>query len=399
MIRNVLSLSGPVLFFCSTWVAQSLLQSPDLPVDLVEESKIANSALVRTGFTAVEELIPKRVDLGDFHPPAFDHSSDEDSLADVIAFAEKTFALRKAMAVESSTASELASIFSSIELPRDASTNWGDLVEAPGAKQLVEAHSAVKRRQIELTRDIASADAPSLLSLDGSRSVRALTTSARSRRQGTNPSQVNLGSDSSTNSRALARGPRPSVGGGGGNSATGAASGGSGPVPASLGRSGSTTTTSAIDEFLARQQSSPARSAGVSSLAATAPVTSLAATSSRPQLKPDGKFGIPNAQYWTFDFRDNDGDGDVDVDDARNHFRAYTTSLEPLLQSAKQVVKYSPTELNSIFDDLNSQIPNTPTPRSPSYLTFMIIEFPVKGFYLPRNEIPDNPGLPPGGLD
>ncbi len=405
MIRHVVSLIGPVLFFCSTLIAPSLLQSPDISVDIFGESKIAptaDSELVRVGSTAAEELIPKRVDLDDFYPPAFDHSSDEESLAEVIAFTEKTLALREKVAVESHTAGELVSIFSDIELPRpvwDATTNSEDIAGASEINQREDANSAFMLPQTDPTRSIASGDVPSLLSLDGSSSVRALTSAAKSRRQSRYPFPMSLGSGSSANSRSVTQGSGPSAGSGAGGSATGATSGGSGPGSAGLGGSGSTASTSAIDEFLARQQLSPARSSGFGSQPATPPATSLVSTSSRPQLKPDGKFGIPNAQYWTFDFQDNDGDNDVDVDDARNHFRAYTSSLEPLLQSAKQVVKYSPSELNAIFDDLNSQIPTTPTPRSPSYLTFMIIEFPIKGFYLPRDEIPDNPGLPPGGLD
>ncbi|GAB5404935.1 MAG: hypothetical protein Aurels2KO_31660 [Aureliella sp.] len=119
-------------------------------------------------------------------------------------------------------------------------------------------------------------------------------------------------------------------------------------------------------------------------------------SSGRPQLTADGKYGIPNHQYWTFDFTDQNNDNVVNSLDADLHFADYLTGLEADLEAAKQVVKFSPTELQSIYSDLNSQVPPE---KSPSYLTFMIIDFPVKGFYLPFDEIPDNPGLPPGAVD
>lgn len=125
------------------------------------------------------------------------------------------------------------------------------------------------------------------------------------------------------------------------------------------------------------------------------------ASSERPQLTSDGKFGIPNHQYWTFDFNeDTDGDGIFgERDDADAQFGNYVTQeLPSLLEAANQVVKFSPVELESIYRDLNDQIP-TDSPKSPDFLTFLIIDFPVKGFYLPEASIPDNPSLPTGAVD
>jgi len=115
--------------------------------------------------------------------------------------------------------------------------------------------------------------------------------------------------------------------------------------------------------------------------------------SGRPVMRADGKYGIPNAQYWRFGFNHENDDGFFNQADATIYFENYLVELEGLLEGENQVVKYSPTELRSIYDDLNTEI-DTRSDASPSYLTFMIIEFPIKGFHLAQEDIPgDNPNF------
>lgn len=120
--------------------------------------------------------------------------------------------------------------------------------------------------------------------------------------------------------------------------------------------------------------------------------------SSGPQLTAEGKYGIPNHQYWTFDFVDRDEDG-VDIKDARADFTEYLADLEVLLADAQQVVKFSPQELSNIYDDLNVQSQEQ-SAKSNSFVTFMIIDFPVKGFSFDNlGQIPDNPSKPGTSLE
>ena len=117
-------------------------------------------------------------------------------------------------------------------------------------------------------------------------------------------------------------------------------------------------------------------------------------SSGRPVVRADGKYGIPNAQYWRFGFNDENSDGVVNQQDATLDFERYLVELEGLLEDENQVVKYSPNELRSIYDDLNGEIDTKRSDASPSYLTFMIIEFPIKGFHLAQEDIPgDNPNF------
>ncbi len=155
-----------------------------------------------------------------------------------------------------------------------------------------------------------------------------------------------------------------------------------------------------------------------------APAVSGGGTSSEPTVTgvdglPGGdavvdhsKFGIPNAQFWEFDFAAGpNGDGDVNGDgivnrlDAEVQFDDYLDYLNGILDESKQLVRYSPSELATIFSDLNTEAASktfsgepTDAAVSPNFVTYMIIEFPIKGFYLPQSEIPDrrNPTSPDG---
>lgn len=201
--------------------------------------------------------------------------------------------------------------------------------------------------------------------------------------------------------------------GGGGGFGGGGFGGGGGPggLMPSIGGGGSSGTSqnaviSSVDQVLASRNASVAT--GATSFASgngnaftgNAPGVSTSQSSSivssgRPQLTADGKFGIPNHQYWKFDFTKN-GDGNDtpgEESDAVIEFDVYLSRLTADLQAKNQVVKFSPDELRNIYLDLNRQAKLDPI-KSVSFVTFMIIDFPVKGFYtteFPAN-IPDNLG-------
>ncbi len=230
-----------------------------------------------------------------------------------------------------------------------------------------------------------------------SANVRSLTSRETSERNQQRAGRSLLRSESDSSARRSAS-PVGGVGGFGG--ARSNQSPGASTFPVAAASSNASSVVSSIDSLL-QSPAVTARNTLLASNASSASFSSNVAdvatvTSGRPQLTADGKYGIPNHQYWTFDFTDQNADNVVNRLDADLHFADYLTGLEADLEAAKQVVKFSPNELQSIYSDLNSQVPPE---KSPSYLTFMIIDFPVKGFYLPYDEIPDNPGLPPGAVD
>ena len=116
--------------------------------------------------------------------------------------------------------------------------------------------------------------------------------------------------------------------------------------------------------------------------------------------KDYSKFGIQNAQFWAFDFTAGDnangdvnGDNIVDVQDARFQFDAYLDYLQQELDSPEhlQVVRNSVDDLSRIFDEFNSeaaakQDPDPSDAISENFVSYMIIEFDTKGFYLPNNQ-------------
>ncbi|MGB7347642.1 MAG: hypothetical protein WBD20_25690 [Pirellulaceae bacterium] len=202
-------------------------------------------------------------------------------------------------------------------------------------------------------------------------------------------------------------GSLPSLSGGGsGSSVVRSATSPATPstTPSSLASSRqSSTRTAAVSRVFDRVASSaPVVTSAPVSVAPSTPSTEQLADSGRPQLTADGKFGIPNHQYWKFSFTNSDGDSDGNINkaDADYEFAEYLSQLDGLLKDAKQVVKFSTAELADTYADLNSQIlddhqvPQGDPAKSPGFLTFMIIDFPVKGFYLPDAEIPDIPFTP-----
>lgn len=116
--------------------------------------------------------------------------------------------------------------------------------------------------------------------------------------------------------------------------------------------------------------------------------------------KDYSKFGIQNAQFWAFDFTAGDnadgdvnGDSIVDVEDARFQFDAYLDYLQQELDSPEhlQVVRNSVDDLSRIFNEFNEeaaqkQDPDPTDAISENFVSYMIIEFDTKGFYLPNNQ-------------
>ncbi|WP_146536793.1 hypothetical protein [Rubripirellula reticaptiva] len=108
-------------------------------------------------------------------------------------------------------------------------------------------------------------------------------------------------------------------------------------------------------------------------------------------------FGVPNAQFFKFSFQDITGpegvpDGIVNRLDQEADFDSYLSNLEAALAEANELVKFDPDELRSINMEFNDRVgPGGDREASVSFVSFYILEFPVKGFTLPENEIPETP--------
>ena len=404
MIIRFLGASAPFLFLGTSFLARGLFQS-SIPVELepdrvrlsVDSADLSSLTFLKTHGTSL------KLSLSDFKPLA--SAEKNDRIKDAISSLRgEARAKSLAQSTELENTAEIDAVFNGsnaskeIRTKTDRSESIGDSTSSAGLYGIVPAGRLVPslpNMQSDIGLTESSKQAPTrsrnfLANLDG--------TTGR-----TNAGFGGLGNGYVPNGTGAVSGGSGSwsgpVGGGGVRSSTTGIT--STPAIQSSGLSNSSMLSN-VDRFLSNQS----LSTGSSDVSASSSLkgTTLLASSSRPQLTADGKFGIPNHQYWTFDFKDSTGpngtpDGIVDRKDADKNFDDYLTGLQPKLEAASQVVKWNPTELRNIYSDLNTQIPSTDPAKSPSFLTFMIIDFPVKGFYLPKSGIPANPGLPTGALD
>lgn len=196
-----------------------------------------------------------------------------------------------------------------------------------------------------------------------------------------------------------------SSGGGGGTGGGGGAGGGG--LPSGRGAAAATAPTTVATPTAATSPGSVLQAlensvAGPSGSLASVAVTNTAGASAAGNLvaaSDPSKFGIPNAQFWAFDFTagtndngDMNGDGIIDAADARIQFDAYLTYLQSELDSDEhlQVVRNSVDDLSQIFDEFNDEAATKQDPDpndavSENFVSYMIIEFDTKGFYLPDN--------------
>ena len=407
MIFRFVGATAPCLFLGSSFLANGLFQS-SIPVELelnhvgvsIDVDNFASLSFLKSDEARL------KLSVSDFRPIANTERSDR--IMDAISLMRGT-AKAKSLAepIEPGSTSEIDAVFNG--------SNASRMTRAEIDSSEIKSELASSEIVFGITP--TSRPAQNLINIGGENGLIGSSdqTPTRSR---------NFLANVEGSSRRMSSGSGGS-GSGGGSSGAGVVSSGGGPGGGAIGgggggRSASTSgivsiagiqssglstssMASNVDQFLSNSASRVA-----SSDLTTGDMyrgTSLLASSARPQLTADGKFGIPNHQYWTFDFKDTTGgpsgtpDGIVDRKDADRHFDNYLAGLRPQLEAASQVVKWNPAELRAIYDDLNTQIPTTDPAKSPSHLTFLIIDFPVKGFYLPKSGIPDNPGLPPGALD